>query len=821
MESTEKVSFLISDTWFDFVFLPGRSIWVGITPLTNLQCNIILQYAPESINLVTLPPELNNPKQPRTMISWREGAQLCNALSKLVGFCPAYDAITFEQIPHSDGFHLPVWEDWLLSCFASDQPEEQAKYPWGADPDRSVEYAITSDDSLQYPGLVATRMPNRIGLYDLLGLVHEWGVDIDEQEDDDGKPFRQSFGGSFEDRLLDPSEGEVGVWAEQTRQPTIGLRLYIHDSPEFRGLHQATIEPSISSSLITESTVQPTFSVAASDNQARAEETVAVSPQSSDLTQADTVLDEVIHLWLLIEPNLAGERPLIEATLAFTLAPFDLIIANRSAGVSWLERWLKLRSLVQARPQNETFIDLRELKNELTKEFAEFTTLAATRNTNIQPWDGRLANLRSYFSSKEVVGNEVFKDDYFGDAIVLNVELEFLLHSYTAMRSAFDAIMKDAGLIGAAILTGWLTDTKIQPADPDIYLTLEAGCKYPVTTFGDCVAGLKELEGNLNSLTSRASTESRLTPALARQMWVTLPGRLLRTLESATSIRESNDASKQFLDLCQSCMDALKRFLASGNAETTKDEDIAEDELDPIPNDVRLLGILNPLIPEDLFPVHLFRHRANSVSAEESENLERRLAEWGQTLSGRDKELRESFARVSKILEEVKDVKSVRHDVDHVITLLGWFEVLLGGGGKMPPELSFVDELVNWPSELRTAFKENLLTCWHLYQLDDNDIKTQKVLERLVGTLSCKDHLDVIAPKNPTSEFDLAIRHLLAVVRTSEANGTGYMSSISQAWRNLEHIYEHVPNTVPSLNPLEFYISHQSVTTKSKSDDEE
>jgi hypothetical protein len=821
---TEKLSFQIDEGWFDFVLIPERSIWVATTPFTNLQCDIVTQNSHASIDLVALPSELNSPKQPRTMISWRESAQLCNALSTLVGLSEAYNEISFEIVSHADGFRLPDWEDWLSSCFAG-QVEEQSKFPWGSDPNLSVEYAVTSEDDLKIPSVVATRMPNRVGLFDMLGLVHEWGVDIDEQEDPEGKPFRQSFGGSYEDRLLEPAEGEVGAWPAETRQPTIGLRLYIDDSSKFRSLHQATIaassSPSVAAAEIDEPSEIPTQVFETFDDQPLKDE--AGSAPQSELAQpkSGTELDEAIEIWSLVQPGLVDQQSLIESVLAFSLIPFDLIVANRGAGSSWLDRWTQLKEAVHSRsPQKVPFLELEELKTELVTELEQFTIRAGARNDKIAPWDGRLVTLQGYLPSDDIVGNSAFEDDYFSESVVLNKELELLLENYLAMRSAFDAIMTDAGLVGAAILTGWLTETKLQPADPDIAVVLEAGCKYPVAALADCIAGLKELETSIAFLSSRTSTESLVTPSLARQMWVTLPGRLLATLQGTVSIHESDDASKQFVGLCRTCIHALRGFLESGDNDLPKDADPGEEEVASLPHEAMLLDVLGPFIPVDLLPAHVFRRRANLETSEEAENLERQLAEWRQSFSEREQELRKSFGHALKFAAEVEGVKSVKNDVDHLLNLLDWFQVLIEGGGRTPPELGYIDELVHWSPELTTAYKDNLLTSWRLYQIDDQATRTRKVLDRILGTLACQDHINLQPLKAPATDFRAAVLNLLEVARTYERDGADQLGVLTEAWRTLEHVYEQTPNTIPSLNPLEFFASQQGTTRETKADDD-
>ncbi len=96
------------------------------------------------------------------------------------------------------GFRLPTEAEWLLACRSGEkQTIDVVAWTW--------------DTFFEGPQRVATRAPNPLGIYDMLGNVAEWAVGLD------GQP--RALGGSFQDK-----NPEVSCEARQTQTPAWNAR---------------------------------------------------------------------------------------------------------------------------------------------------------------------------------------------------------------------------------------------------------------------------------------------------------------------------------------------------------------------------------------------------------------------------------------------------------------------------------------------------------------------------------------------------------------------------------------------------------------------
>ena len=114
-----------------------------------------------------------NEDLPVTGLSWYDALRLCNDLSAMQGFTPAYrvgrGGVHWDRA--ADGFRLPSESEWECAARAGGP----AAYAGGDDPDQVAWHAGNSGTRLQ---AVATLRPNAMGLYDMCGNVSEWVWDV-------------------------------------------------------------------------------------------------------------------------------------------------------------------------------------------------------------------------------------------------------------------------------------------------------------------------------------------------------------------------------------------------------------------------------------------------------------------------------------------------------------------------------------------------------------------------------------------------------------------------------------------------------------------
>ncbi len=143
----------------------------------------------------TEPAGPGGPQAPVTEVSWVDAIELCNRLSIAAGLEPCYQPGTDRDATEAgwdrtaDGYRLPTEAEWEYACRAGDPGVRYGEL------DEIAWYRGNSDGE---PHPVATRAPNRWGLFDLIGNVWEWCWDHYDPEV--YGPYRVFRGGGWNDQ---------------------------------------------------------------------------------------------------------------------------------------------------------------------------------------------------------------------------------------------------------------------------------------------------------------------------------------------------------------------------------------------------------------------------------------------------------------------------------------------------------------------------------------------------------------------------------------------------------------------------------------------
>jgi formylglycine-generating enzyme required for sulfatase activity len=109
---------------------------------------------------------------PAVDISWFDAIDFCNALSERQGYRPCYRRDGRQVVCdwQADGYRLPTEAEWEYACRAG----TTTRYAFGDDPAQLERYAWFGKEVSEGPFVVAQKLPNSWGLYDMHGNVWEW-----------------------------------------------------------------------------------------------------------------------------------------------------------------------------------------------------------------------------------------------------------------------------------------------------------------------------------------------------------------------------------------------------------------------------------------------------------------------------------------------------------------------------------------------------------------------------------------------------------------------------------------------------------------------
>ena len=140
---------------------------------------------------------------PVEKVSFIDAALFCNRRSEKEGLLPCYNPANWSCDPSKNGFRLPSEAEWEYACRAGSKTE----YFWGKNV--SSKFCWYDGNSGKSPHPVATKKPNKFGLFDMSGNVWEWC--------DDRFAADRSGGKKTEHWELGPKTLKGGSWSSPPR----------------------------------------------------------------------------------------------------------------------------------------------------------------------------------------------------------------------------------------------------------------------------------------------------------------------------------------------------------------------------------------------------------------------------------------------------------------------------------------------------------------------------------------------------------------------------------------------------------------------------
>jgi formylglycine-generating enzyme required for sulfatase activity len=199
----------------------SRGFLLGIYPVTQAQFLQLISDGKPFFRQSL--PHPDHDRRPMDAVNWLHAIQFCNLLSSQEGLAPYY-RIEKARVTRlgGTGYRLPTEAEWEYACRAGCGDD----FCFGADDLDLARYAWYEENSAEQTWPVGRLLPNRFGLYDMLGNVREWCWDWfgeyrpAETIDPTGPPTgrnRVLRGGSFHDDAFSLRSAARKSWEPDDR----------------------------------------------------------------------------------------------------------------------------------------------------------------------------------------------------------------------------------------------------------------------------------------------------------------------------------------------------------------------------------------------------------------------------------------------------------------------------------------------------------------------------------------------------------------------------------------------------------------------------
>jgi formylglycine-generating enzyme required for sulfatase activity len=149
------------------VHLRIDSFLISPTEVTEQEFESVMGFNPSQYRGANLPVE---------NVSWWDAIRYCNLRSVREHLHPAYDLSTGRCDHNQDGYRLPTEAEWEIAAAENAEIDRNKIATLGSSDTKDL--AALMHLIARGPSAVATRQPNRWGLYDMLGNVWEWCQDF-------------------------------------------------------------------------------------------------------------------------------------------------------------------------------------------------------------------------------------------------------------------------------------------------------------------------------------------------------------------------------------------------------------------------------------------------------------------------------------------------------------------------------------------------------------------------------------------------------------------------------------------------------------------
>ena len=178
----------------DGAFIDGRNVFlnhyiIGRYPVTQELYKAVVSKIPDakytspsSGKSDSCTPGEKQELRPVESVDYFDVAAFCNKLSELYGLEPVFtingDKITFDIT--KNGWRIPTEAEWECAARGGDPDSDEWNniYAGATDTTDLLDYAWIKENSNNVTHEVGLKKPNSLGIYDMLGNVMEWCIDV-------------------------------------------------------------------------------------------------------------------------------------------------------------------------------------------------------------------------------------------------------------------------------------------------------------------------------------------------------------------------------------------------------------------------------------------------------------------------------------------------------------------------------------------------------------------------------------------------------------------------------------------------------------------